>query len=315
MAQLRIIFAGTPDFAVPSLQALIASDYDVIAAYTQPDRPAGRGRHLQASPVKELAIKHGIEVHQPKTLRDEFVQAQLRELDADLMVVVAYGLLLPKAVLDAPRLGCINVHPSLLPRWRGAAPIQRSIEAGDMESGVTIMQLDEGMDTGPILMQTKYQLDGDESSANMHDVFSQMGADLLLETIAGLDRGDIAPIKQDDAKATHAAKIEKQEAVIDWTQSATVIANKVRAFNPWPVANTRFDEQTLKIWESKAYDHKTNATPGTLIDIDHKGFSIATGDGVLKVLSLQMPGKKQMLATEFVRGYENLLKPNETVFG
>ena len=311
----KIIFAGTPAFAVPSLQALIESDYDVVAVYTQPDRPAGRGRHLQAPPVKELAIKNNIEVHQPKTLRDDFVQTQLKAFEADLMVVVAYGLILPKAVLETPRLGCLNVHPSLLPRWRGAAPIQRTIEAGDERTGVTIMQLDEGMDTGPILLQATYDLAGDETSAQLHDLYSEKGADLLLETISGLKSGTILPQKQNDALATHAKKIEKHEAVINWQLPAKVIANQVRAYNPWPVTNTIFDEKTMKVWYAKAFDKPTDAKPGTLVDIDHEGFYVATGEGVLKILSVQLPGKKQMAAADFVRGYENVLKPNDTFFG
>lgn len=312
---LKIIFAGTPQFAVPTLQALIDSSHDVVAVYTQPDRPAGRGRHLKAPPVKALAIENNIIVRQPKTLRDEFALKQLQELNADVIVVVAYGLILPEAVLSIPSLGCVNVHPSLLPKWRGAAPIQRSIEAGDLLSGVTIMQMDKGMDTGPILKQVTHKLAGDEASADMHDFYSEMGAKLLLETLSSLEKNELTPIIQDNSQATYANKIDKQDAVINWNLSASVIANKVRAFNPWPVAQTTFDEQILRIWQASAIQTKSTASPGTLVDMDHKAFYIATGDGALKVTSVQLPGKKQMSAADFMRGYENALKPNDTVFG
>lgn len=239
MSSLRIVFAGTPEFAVPAFKKLICSRHAILGALTQPDRPAGRGKKTQASPVKLMALDQLVPIYQPKTLRaDDEMQPQnwLRELQPDLLVVVAYGLILPKAVLAIPRLGCLNVHPSLLPKWRGAAPIQRSIEAGDTVSGVTIMQMEEGMDTGAILKQEKYTLKGNETSAALHATFAEMGASLLLQTIEAIH--EIKPIPQDNAKATYAHKISKAEAVIDWAQPAETLVNKIRAFNPWPCAFT-----------------------------------------------------------------------------
>ncbi|OGT44902.1 MAG: methionyl-tRNA formyltransferase [Gammaproteobacteria bacterium RIFCSPHIGHO2_12_FULL_38_11] len=298
---LKIIFAGTPKFAVPTLQLLIHSEHCLLAVYTQPDRPAGRGQHLHASPVKLISQENNIPVFQPKTLRDVEVQAELKKLNPDVIVVVAYGLILPQAVLDIPKYGCINVHPSLLPRWRGAAPIPRAIEAGDKETAVTIMQMDKGMDTGPILKQEKQALKGDETSEQLHDLFSKMGAQLLLKTLDELNT--IMPIKQDNVLATHAAKIEKSEAVIDWNQSAIEINNKIRAFNSWPVASTVFNNQILKIWEAKVISEKVTAKPGEFIQISKERFCIATGDGVLEVLSVQLPGKKRMSAKDFLHGH------------
>lgn len=315
MSSLRIVFAGTPDFSVPALQTLIDSKYEVIAVYTQPDRPAGRGQQLHASPVKVLAQACGISIYQPKTLKDAKAQDELRALKPDLMVVVAYGLILPQAVLDIPRFGCVNVHPSLLPRWRGAAPIQRTVEAGDVETGVTIMQLDAGMDTGPILKQEKITLVGDETSAKLHDQFAQLGATLLLDTIDGLVNQQIKPIPQDNNSATHAEKIRKDEALIDWTLPAKIIAQKVRAYNSWPVAYTTLHGERLRVWFAKADTMKTDLSPGVLVSIDNEAIYVATGDGVLKILSVQMPGKKQMSAAQFSQGHGNLLQVGETRFG
>src|SRR3990167_6615155 len=269
---LKIIFAGTPEFAVPTLQALFNSEHKILAVYAQPDRPAGRGQQLQASPVKEIAKSHNIPIFQPKTLRDENVQKEMRALNADVMIVVAYGLILPESVLKIPRLGCINIHPSLLPRWRGAAPIPRSIEAGDTETGITIMQMDKGMDTGPILKQKKIKLAGTETSENLHTIFSNMGAQLLISTLRDIEKKSITPIAQDNAQATYAEKIDKKEAVIQWRQSAIQINNKIRAFNAWPVASTTFNHKLLKIWKTKALSEKTLAMPGTLIRVEKEKF-------------------------------------------
>ncbi|MCX7121548.1 MAG: methionyl-tRNA formyltransferase [Gammaproteobacteria bacterium] len=298
---LKIIFAGTPEFAVPTLQLLLKSKHTVLGVYTQPDRPAGRGQHLHASPVKVMAQENNVPVFQPKSLRDETAVAELKALNPDVMVVVAYGLILPQAVLSIPKYGCINVHPSLLPRWRGAAPIPRSIEAGDSETAVTIMQLDKGMDTGPILKQEKYSLKGDENSQQLHDLFSVMGANLLLQTLDALN--SIKPIAQDNALATHAAKIEKSEAVIDWHKSAVDINNKIRAFNSWPVASTIFNNQVLKILEATVSHQITTEKPGTFVQIAKDRFCIAAADGLLEILSVQLPGKKQMSASDFLRGH------------
>jgi len=312
---LKIIFAGTPEFAVPTLQALLNSEHEVVAVYTQPDRPAGRGQQLHASTVKELAQAHNTLVLQPKTLRDETVQNEMRAFHADVMVVVAYGLILPESVLQIPRLGCVNVHPSLLPRWRGAAPIPRAIEAGDAETGITIMQLDKGMDTGPILKQETYRYVGDETSAEMHDLFSQRGAALLLEALVELEKNLSLPLAQNNSLATHAAKIQKTEAVIDWHLSAVAINNKIRAFNSWPVANTTFLHNTLRIWQAKAISEKAKLAPGTLIRADKEVFWVATGDGILELLSVQLPGKRVITALDLLHGHGEQLIPGKTRFG
>lgn len=300
---LKIIFAGTPEFAVPTLQALINSEHAVLAVYTQPDRRAGRGQQLHMSPVKEMAQSHNIPIFQPKTLRDAQVQNTMREFNADIMVVVAYGLILPEIVLSIPHLGCVNVHPSLLPRWRGAAPIPRCIEAGDVETGVTIMQLDKDMDTGPILKQEEYKFIGDENSGEMQDLFSQRGAALLLETLYELEKKLSTPLSQNNALATHAAKIQKEEAIIDWRQSAIQIKNKIRAFNPWPVASAIFLKNALRILAANAINEKTRLEPGTLVRMEKEVFCVATGDGILEILSVQLPGKRIISAGDLMRGH------------
>ncbi len=312
---LKIIFAGTPEFAVPSLNALLNSEHTVLAVCTQPDRPAGRGQHLQVSPVKQMAEMHNLPIFQPKSLRDIDVQNALRELNADIMVVVAYGIILPEAVLTMPRFGCVNVHPSLLPRWRGAAPIARSIEAGDIETGITIMQLDKGMDTGPILKQEEYKLAGNETSGELHDLFSQRGAALLLETLYEIEKELALPISQNNSLATHAAKIQKIDAIIDWHLSAKQIKNKIHAFNPWPVANTTFSNVTLRIWEAEAINEKTKSAPGTLIRRDKNHLWVATGEGVLEIIAVQLPGKRMISAADFMHGHRDHLMVGKTKFG
>ncbi|MFT7683871.1 MAG: methionyl-tRNA formyltransferase, partial [Moritella dasanensis] len=247
---LRIIFAGTPDFAAKHLSALLNSEHQVIAVYSQPDRPAGRGKKLKPSDVKQLAVSHDIPVYQPASLRNEEAQQALSALDADLMVVVAYGLILPQVVLDTPRLGCINVHGSLLPRWRGAAPIQRSIWAGDAETGVTIMQMDLGLDTGAMLHKVTCPIAADETSASLYDKLAELGPQGLLETLAQISDNTAVAEVQDDEQSNYAAKLSKEEANIDWTQSAVEIERQVRAFNPWPVSYTQIAEQNVKIWQA-----------------------------------------------------------------
>jgi len=311
---LKIIFAGTPEFAVPALQQLLTSTHKVIAVLTQPDRPAGRGKKIQASPVKQLAETHQLPIFQPKTLRDHAIQSTLRELNADVMVVVAYGILLPEAVLSIPRLGCVNIHPSLLPRWRGAAPIQRTIAAGDRETGVSIMQLDKGMDTGPVFMVEKIALSGNETSDALQDRLSQLGAALLLKTLNQLAENKIHATAQSAAGITIADKIDKSEAVIDWKQSAIQIERKIRAFYAWPVAQTIFLNQPLKIWQARVSSASSNQSPGTLIAIEKNFFSIAAADGALEILSVQMPGKKRISAADFIRGFSRELQIHQTVF-
>jgi len=291
---LRIIFAGTPDFAAKHLSALINSEHEVIAAYSQPDRPAGRGKKLKPSDVKQLAVSHDIPVFQPISLRNEEAQQELAALNADLMVVVAYGLILPQVVLDTPRLGCINVHGSLLPRWRGAAPIQRAIWAGDAETGVTIMQMDLGLDTGAMLHKVTCPIADDETSASLYDKLAELGPQGLLETLAQISNSTAIAEVQDDALSNYAAKLSKEEANIDWTQSAVEIERQVRAFNPWPVSYTQIAEQNVKIWQTSVSAETTDAQPGTVIAATKQGIQVATGNGVLTLLNMQLAGKKAM---------------------
>ena len=299
-APLKVIFAGTPDFAAEALQALIDSRHEVIAVYTQPDRPAGRGRKLKPGPVKVLAQAHNIEVRQPERLKDAEDQAALAALGADIMVVVAYGLLLPKPVLEAPRLGCINIHASLLPRWRGAAPIQRAILAGDSESGVTIMQMDEGLDTGDMLVIRTTPISDTDTAQTLHDRLAAIGAEAMLETLEQLAAGTAAPEKQDDAAANYAKKLSKAEALVDWTQSAIEIDRLVRAFNPWPVAHTTLDGQSVRIWEARAETGQSEQAPGTLLYCEARGLGVACGDGTLNITRLQLPGGKPVTPADLI---------------
>ena len=297
---LNIIYAGTPEFAVPALQALIDSPHRVIAVYTQPDRPAGRGRKLTQSPVKELALRHAIPVFQPLNFKQEEDLRQLESLGADLMVVAAYGLILPRRVLDAPRLGCINIHASLLPRWRGAAPIQRAILAGDAETGITIMQMEAGLDTGPMYLKRRCPVQVDDSGGALHDRLCVLGAEALLAALPGIADGTLQAEPQDNALATYAKKLEKAEARIDWTQPAAAIQRQVRAFNPWPVAEAQLDGAALRIWDAAALASAAGAPPGRVLACTRQGIDVATGDGVLRLLSLQLPGKRALSAAEFL---------------
>lgn len=291
---LRIVFAGTPDFAALHLAALLSSEHEVIAVYTQPDRPAGRGKKLTASPVKTIALEHDIPVYQPENFKSDEAKQQLAELDADIMVVVAYGLLLPQAVLDTPKLGCINVHGSILPRWRGAAPIQRSIWAGDKETGVTIMQMDIGLDTGDMLKIATLPIEPTDTSASMYDKLAELGPEALVDCLAEIANGSAIAEKQDDALANYAKKLSKEEARIDWSQDAERIERCVRAFNSWPMSHFSVADNSIKVWQSRVADQTTDKPAGTILQADKTGIYVATGNGVLVLEQLQVPGKKAM---------------------
>ncbi|EAR55084.1 methionyl-tRNA formyltransferase [Photobacterium sp. SKA34] len=297
---LRIVFAGTPDFAARHLAALLSSQHQVVAVYTQPDRPAGRGKKLTSSPVKNIALEHDIPVYQPASLRNEEAQQELAAIKADIMVVVAYGLLLPQEVLDTPRLGCINVHGSILPRWRGAAPIQRSIWAGDTETGVTIMQMDIGLDTGDMLKVATLPIEATDTSATMYEKLADLGPDALIDCLSDIANSTAVAVKQDDELANYAKKLSKEEALIDWTMDAAAIERCVRAFNPWPMSYFTVAEQNIKVWQATVEDDNQGKVPGTILSADKQGILVATGNGALRLLSLQPPGKKAMTAADLL---------------
>ncbi|MFT5162430.1 MAG: methionyl-tRNA formyltransferase [Alteromonadaceae bacterium] len=302
---LRIIFAGTPEFAARHLTALLQSKHQVIAVYTKPDSQAGRGKKLTASEVKTLALANDIEVYQPVSLRKADAQQALAELNADLMVVVAYGLILPQVVLDTPKYGCINVHGSILPRWRGAAPIQRSIWAGDTQTGVTIMKMDIGLDTGDIISIEKTPIEPTDTSTTMYNKLALSGPVALVEALDKIAVGDIEPQKQDDEQANYAKKLSKEEALMDWQLSACALERCIRAFNPWPVSYVTVDDngkaKNVKIWQANVLDASTDATPGTVLAANKAGIQVAAGDQqILNITSLQPPGKKPMAAHEFI---------------
>ena len=304
---MRIIFAGTPDFALPSLRAA-AQRNEVVAVYTQPDRPAGRGRGLTASPVKREAFARGIPVLQPESLKGELMQDVLRQLAPDLMVVVAYGLILPRKVLAIPRFGCWNVHASLLPRWRGAAPIQRAIEAGDTETGVCLMQMEAGLDTGPVLLSQSTPIHAEETGGQLHDRLAELGAQVLGDGL-GLLRAGVSPTPrpQPEAGVTYAHKLEKEEARLDWSQSADLLARKVRAFEPWPVAEAVVAGERLRIHGGVAIDLNHKAVPGTVLAASRQGIDIACAQGALRLRVVQRDGGKAITAADYLNARRDLV--------
>lgn len=297
---MRIIFAGTPAFAAETLAALLASEHEICAVYSQPDRPAGRGRKLTASPVKALALEHNIPVEQPLNFKQENSIQTLADYQADLMIVVAYGLLLPQKVLDTPKHGCINVHASLLPRWRGAAPIQRAILAGDKESGVCIMQMEAGLDTGPVLLEARCAIAADDTAQDLHDRLAKLGAQTLLDCLANFAALQKTAKQQDDSQSCYAEKLQKQEAMLDWQQPAKQLLRQINAFNPWPVAQTVWRGETFRIWQAELVASDSQATASEIIAVAKAGIDVATAEGVLRIKQLQVPGKRAMAVSDFL---------------
>ena len=298
---LRVAFAGTPEFAACALEAILAAGYDVPLVLTQPDRPAGRGMKLSPSAVKQLALAHGIEVDQPEKLRTEEQRARLAARAPDVLVVAAYGLLLPPAVLALPRLGCINIHASLLPRWRGAAPIHRAIEAVDAETGITIMQMDEGLDTGPMLLRRALPIAADDTTASLHDRLAALGGECIVDALAALQRGELVATPQPAEGVTYAAKIGRAEAAIDWTRPAAEIERAMRAFDPFPGAASSLRDTVVKCWSGKVVPG--SGEPGSVLAVDDEGITIACGRDALRCTVLQRPGSKRLPAGEFLRGF------------
>lgn len=301
---MRVVFAGTPEFAVPSLRALLNAGHDVVMVLTQPDRPAGRGRRTIAGPVKQYALEAGLPVRQPSNLEDASILAELQSLRPRVMVVAAYGLLLKRSVLDLPELGCINVHASLLPRWRGAAPIQRAIEAGDAETGISIMQMAPGLDTGPVLARRAVPIEPTDTGGSLHDRLAPLGAELLVETLGGLAAGAVEAVPQDDTAATYARKITAADSCLDWSQPAEQLERRVRAMNPWPVVRVRHDGESLRIWaaESVAGD-PGSAGPGEIVSVGRQGVDVACGAGFLRITALQREGGRRLPVADFLNGY------------
>lgn len=308
MSKLNIVFAGTPTFTMPSLEALFASKHTLKAIYTQPDRPAGRGKILQASAVKEWAQTHNLPIYQPSHFKEQQTIETLRSLEPDILVVIAYGIILPRAVLDIPRLGCINVHASLLPRWRGASPIQHSILFGDKQTGITIMQLNPEMDAGDILKQVACPIFDNDTTSTLHDRLSELAPDPLLQTLDDLSHGLAHPLKQDQHQVTYAPKIDKKDALINWQRKATDIAQQIRAYHPWPVAYTSAASQIVRVHKATVINLPFDAPSGTILSINKSGLIVATGVGALMIEQIQFPGAKTISINDYLNANHNTLK-------
>lgn len=301
---MKIIFMGTPDFSVGTLEALVEAGQEVVLAVTQPDKPKGRGKEMQFTPVKECALKYNIPVYQPRRVREAECIEELRKYEADIMVVVAFGQILPKEILEMTPYGCVNVHASLLPKYRGAAPIQWSIIDGEEVTGVTTMQMNEGLDTGDMLLKVEIPIEEKETGGSLHDKLAAAGAKLCVKTLEGLKEGTITPIPQGETTTSYAKMLDKQLGNIDWNKSATEIERLIRGLNPWPSAYTNWYDKVMKIWDAEVVSGASESNPGTIVNVEKEAFYVQTGDGLLKVCELQIPGKKRMDAGAFLRGYQ-----------
>jgi methionyl-tRNA formyltransferase len=304
---VRLVFAGTPDFAATALNALLQTDHEVVGVYSQPDRPSGRGRKLIPSPVKQAALDAGIAVFQPQSLKTPEAQAELKALEADVMIVAAYGLILPQAVLDIPRHGCLNIHASLLPRWRGAAPIQRAIAAGDRETGITIMQMDAGLDTGDMLLKLSTPIVDSDTGGSLHDRLADLGGQAIIDSLAVLEDDSLTPEAQDDQQACYASKLSKEEGHLDWTEDATALSLRIRAFNPWPGTYTDAGGQRIRIHAAEVIDITSDRHPGTVVERSRDGIDIACGLDVLRVTRLQLPGSRPQSVSDLINGGKDIL--------
>ena len=304
---MKIIFMGTPDFSVGTLEALIEAGHEVVLAVTQPDKPKGRGKEMQYTPVKECALKHGIPVFQPRKVREPECIEELRKYEADVCVVIAFGQILPQEILDLTPYGCINVHASLLPKYRGAAPIQWAVIDGEEVSGVTTMQMDAGLDTGDMLEKAEIVLDKKETGGSLHDKLAELGASLCVQTLEKMEKKELNPQKQGDSPTAYAKMLDKELGRIDWSRSAEEIERLIRGLNPWPAAYTKWNDKVMKLWDSEVIDDESGfetEEPGTIVEVTKKYFAVKTGKGLLKICALQIPGKKRMEADAFMRGYQ-----------
>lgn len=308
---MRIVFAGTPDFAATALRALLAHGHTVVGVYSQPDRPSGRGRKLTPSPVKQVALDANLPVFQPQSLKSSDAQAELAALQPDIMIVAAYGLILPRAVLAIPRLGCLNIHASLLPHWRGAAPIQRAIAAGDSDSGITIMQMAEGLDTGDMLLKVTTPIQPNDTGGSLHDRLADLGGDAIIEALIRLEAGSLSAEPQDDNQASYAHKLTKDDGRIVWARSATEIDRQIRAFNPWPGSYTDLGDDRIRIHQARVLDSTTDQPPGAVLARERDGIDIACGTGCLRIEQLQLPGSRAQSASDLINGGKPLLLPGQ----